>query len=141
MSIRKKDRKMTNGFWKKSKKTGAKRSAPSADIPPMPSWETTVELLYDKQLDSFYHQMVRVIYSKDHAMRYVILKDAKGTLTYQLEEICPFSEEEWQYVCRSDDALPAMWESVSDVGKSIFNTEEDVRKAIQFEPAYRQYFQ
>ena len=47
------------------------------EIPPMPSWETVVEMMYDKHLDAFSDEVVKVIYSKDRSMRYVVLKDEK----------------------------------------------------------------
>ena len=63
-----------------------KRKA-KAPIPPMPSWETVVEMMYDKHLDAFSDEVVKVIYSKDRSMRYVVLKDEKDFFTYQLEAI------------------------------------------------------
>ena len=48
------------------------------EIPPMPSWETVVEMMYDKYLDTFSDEDVKVVYSKDRSMRYVVLKDEKG---------------------------------------------------------------
>ena len=48
-------------------------------VPPMPSWDKIVELLYDKNLDSFCDEVINVLYSKDNSMRYVVLKDEKDT--------------------------------------------------------------
>jgi hypothetical protein len=56
-------------------------------VPPMPSWDTIVELLYDKNLDSFCDEVINVLYSKDNSRRYVVLKDEKDIFTYQLEAI------------------------------------------------------
>ena len=80
------------------------------ETPPMPSWETVVEMMYDKHLDAFSGEVVKVIYSKDRSMRYVILKDEKDFFTYQLEAIYQYDEDEWKYICLHDNALPAMWE-------------------------------
>ncbi len=48
-------------------------------IPPMPSWETIVEIMYDKHLDVFSDEVVKVIYSKDSSMRFVVLKNKKDS--------------------------------------------------------------
>lgn len=107
----------------------------------MPSWDTIVELLYDKNLDSFCDEVINVLYSKDNAMRYVVLKDEKGIFTYQLEAIYQFDEDEWKYICSYDGALPAMWESyLGNVGSSLFANEEDLMKELKSQPEYKQYF-
>ena len=79
-------------------------------VPPMPSWDTIVELLYDKNLDSFCDEVINVLYSKDNSMRYVVLKDEKDIFTYQLEAIYQFDEDEWKYICSYDDSLHDIWE-------------------------------
>ncbi len=38
------------------------------EIPPSPSWETVVEMMYDKHLDAFSDEVVKVIYSKDRSI-------------------------------------------------------------------------
>jgi len=53
------------------------KKKPVVEIPPRPSWETVVEMMYDKHLDAFSDEVVKVIYSKDRSMRYVVLKDEK----------------------------------------------------------------
>ena len=86
--------------------------------PPMHSWETVVEMMYDKYLDAFSDEVVKVIYSKDRWMRYVVLKDEKEFFTYQLEAIYQYDEDEWKYICSHDNVLPAMWEpAISGMGK------------------------
>ena len=91
------------------------------EIPPMHSWETVVEMMYDKYLDAFSDEVVKVIYSKDRWMRYVVLKDEKEFFTYQLEAIYQYDEDEWKYICSHDNVLPAMWEPFRGiVGKSVF---------------------
>ena len=110
-------------------------------VPPMPSWEKIVELLYDKNLDSYCDEVINVLYSKDNSMRYVVLKDEKGIFTFQLEAIYQFDEDEWKYICSNDDALPAMWEPyLGNCGSSLFSNEKDLMKQIKFEPEYKQYF-
>ena len=110
-------------------------------IPPMPSWDKIVELLYDKNLDSFCDEVISVLYSKDNAMRYVVLKDEKGIFTYHLEAIYQFDEDEWKYICSYDDALPAMWELyLGSCGCSRFANEEDLMNDLESQPEYKQYF-
>ena len=112
------------------------------EIPPMPSWETVVEMMYDKHLDAFSDEIAKVIYSKDRSMRYVVLKDEKGLFTYQLEAIYQYDEDEWKYICSHDNALPAMWEPFRGiVGKSFFENMDELLKELNAEPEYKSYFQ
>ena len=108
----------------------------------MPSRETIAEMMHDKQLDAFSNEAVKVIYSKDNSMRYVILKDEKEYFTYQLEAIYQFDKDEWEYICAHNDALPAIWKPFRGiVGKSLFENEEELLKEINEEPEYKQYFE
>ena len=66
-------------------------------VPLMPSWDKIVELLYNKNLDSFCDEVINVLYSKDNSMRYVVLKDEKDIFTYQLEAIYQFDEDVWNF--------------------------------------------
>ena len=110
-------------------------------MPPMPSWDKIVQLLYDKNLDSFCNEVINVLYSKDNSMRFVILKDEKGIFTYHLEEIYQFDEDEWKHICSNDDALPAMWEAyLGNIGGSLFANEEDLMNDLKSQPEYKQYF-
>ena len=54
------------------------------DIPPLPSWETLIEMMHDKNLDAFADEVIEVVYSIDKSMRYVILKNDKGFFTYTM---------------------------------------------------------
>ena len=112
------------------------------EIPSMPSWNTIVEMLHDKHLDGFTDEVVDVIYSKDRSMRYVVLKDDNNIFTYKLEAIYQFDEDEWRFICSHDDnALPAMWEPFRGVaGKSFFESIAELRKELESEPEYKQYF-
>ena len=112
------------------------------ETPLMPSWETVLEMMYDKHLDAFSDEIVKVIYSKDRSMRYVVLKDEKGFFTYQLEAIYQYDEDEWKYICSHDNALPAMWEPFRGiVGKSFFENMDELLKELNAEPEYKSYFQ
>ncbi len=104
-------------------------------------WNKIVETMYDKNLDTFTDEVIQAIYSKDRAMRYVILKDEKGLFTYCFEAIYQFDEDEWKYIFSNKEFLPAMWESpYGTVNNSIFATKEDALKEIYAEPQYKQYF-
>ena len=117
------------------------RKKPNRDIPPMPSWKSIVEMMRDKHLDAFADEVVDVIYSKDSSMRYVILREENGLFTYQLEAIYQYDEDEWQYICSHDNALPAMWEPFRGiVGKSVFESTNELLKELKTEPEYKQYF-
>ena len=112
-----------------------------ASISPMPSWKTVIEMMYDKHLDAFTDEVVDVIYSKDRSMRYVVLKSDNNLLTYQLEAIYQFDEDELKYICSHDNVLPAMWEPFRGiVGKSFFESTEELRKEMESEAEYKQYF-
>ena len=84
---------------------------------------------------------VKVIYSKDRWMRYVVLKDEKEFFTYQLEAIYQYDEDEWKYICSHDNVLPAMWEPFRGiVGKSVFENIDELLNELKAEPEYKQYF-
>lgn len=116
------------------------RKEPLKEFHPMPPWEEIVKMLYDKQLGFFSKEIVRVVYSKDKAMRYIVLKDKKGLFTYHLESIYQFDENEWNYICSDSDALPAIWTVREIGGKSFFSSEEELFKEIKTQPEYKKYF-
>ena len=112
------------------------------EIPAMPPWSEIVEMMKDKHLDAFADEVVRVVYSADKTMRYVVLKDEKGLFTYQLEAIFQYDEDDWKYFYSDKDALPAMWEPISGIAwKSVFENEEELLKEMKEEPEYKQYFE
>lgn len=110
----------------------------TSDMPPL---HKIVEMMYDKYLDAFSDEVIRVVYSKDKTMRYVILKDEKGLFKYCLEAIYQFDEEEWKYIFSDKECLPAMWEPYcGKYRNSIFATENDAMKELKEEPEYKLYF-
>lgn len=123
--------------WYKKLFRNNKQSQP----PPIPLWNEIVEMMYDKDLDSFEDEVVQVIYSKSKSMRYVILRDENNLLTYQLEEIYPFNQDEYYYISANKKELFAMWEPVGNIkSKSIFANKEDLLKEIMSTPEYKQHF-
>ena len=102
----------------------------------MPEWNEIVEMLYDKNLDFLDLTVEKVIYSRDKAKRYVILKSDKGFFSYRLEEIYQLDDEEWSYRC-GFDLTPAFWQEVDNGSKSIFSTLEDALKELEQEAEYK----
>lgn len=117
------------------------RKKPQRKTPSIPEWKEIVEIMYDKHLDAFADEVVKVVYSKEKTMRYVVLKDEKGFFTYQLEAIYQYDKDEWEYIFSSNNALPAMWELFRGItGKSVFSNEKELLKEMKAEPEYKQYF-
>ena len=111
------------------------------DIPLMPTWDAVVDMMYDRQLDSYADKVLRVTYSKDKSMRYVILRNENGLCTYRLEAIYQYNPEEWVYLSVHKDPLPAMWEPIHGVvGKSVFENIDELLTEMEAEPEYKRYF-
>lgn len=104
------------------------------------SYEYIVEILYDKQLDSFLDEVVNVLYSKDKSMRYVILKKKRGILTYLLEKITLYDDDEWGCCYNQEYMVPAMWETCYNWTFSHYENEEDLMSELVHEPEYKYYF-
>ncbi len=116
--------------------------APPAKLPVKPSWDEIVAALYDKNLDAFSREVVRVIYSRDRSIRYVVLKDEKERYTYEIEAIYRWDDDEWAYFHSDGDSVPAQWEPFHGKrGSSFFDSEAELLRELMAEPEYRQYFQ
>ena len=117
------------------------RKARKINTRPMPPWETIVEMMHDEHLHMLADEIVQVIYSKDGAMRYVILKNEKGLLKCELQAVYPLDEDEWKYFCTDEHALPGLWLPFgARNGASYFESMEELWKEVKAEPEYRQYF-
>lgn len=117
------------------------RRTKARSIPAMPSWKTIIKTMYGKQLDAFSDEIVKVIYSHDLSMRYVILKNRKGLFTYQLEAIYLYNDDQWQYICTLDHALPATWQPFTgNAGHSVFENEDDLLREMKTQPEYQNHF-
>ena len=111
------------------------------EVPTMPTWETIVEMMFNQELDCYSAEVVAVLYSKDRSMRYVITKEENGLLSYQLEAIKQYDQEDWKYISAHSGALPAMWETYNDIfRKTIFCHLEELEKELKVEPEFKQYF-
>ncbi len=109
--------------------------------PPLPSWSEAVSVMYNKQLNCFGDELVDVLYTPDKTKRFVLLKSDKGYFRFVYEELHPFTEEEWMYVSRGKNPVPAIWEPPAGwQGSSLFGTLEDTWKELKLSPEYKQYF-
>ena len=108
----------------------------------MPSWEEIVAHMQGKELSFFADTIVRVIDSKDHAKRVIILRSDHGYYKTVYEEIRVWDEDEWNYFYNDPDGYPAYWEPVdSSINtKSFYGTEEDAIQAITESHEYKMYF-
>ena len=73
----------------------------------MPSWDEIVTHMQGKALSFFADTMVRVIVSKDHAKRVIILRSDHGYCKTVYEEIRVWDEDEWNCFCNDPDRYPA----------------------------------
>ena len=107
----------------------------------MPSWEEIVAHMQGKELSFFADTIVRVIDSKDHTKRVIILQSDQRYYKTTYEEIHVWDEDEWNYFCNDPDRYPAYWEPVdSSINtKSFYGTEEDAIKAITDSREYKTY--
>lgn len=105
-----------------------------------PSYEELVEQLYDKELD-YIDEVVRVIYSKDKSMRYVITKNTQDILKYQLEKVYQNDEEDLLYIGINEKVVWGYWMPNGSSDASFFNNIDDLMKAIKWEPTYIEYFE
>ena len=52
-----------------------------------------------------------------------------------------FDEEEWAYICKQENALPAWWKPMDHLcANSFFGTEDDALQALMQEGEYKQHF-
>lgn len=108
----------------------------------MPSWEEIVAHMQGKELSFFADTVVRVIDSKDHDKRVIILRSDHGYYKTVYEEIRVWDEDEWNYFPNDPDRYPAYWEPVdSSINtKSFYGTEDDAIKAITESHEHEMYF-
>ncbi len=113
---------------------------PEADDSVVIPWEKAVEMLYDKQLDTF-SQLIKVIYSKDKSMRYVVFKDDRGLLSYELEAIYPYDDNANKTVRMCGDEVSAYWTTYEvRKGNSFFDNQKELLAQIESEHEFKQYF-
>ena len=108
----------------------------------MPSWEEIVAHMQGKELSFFADTIVRVIDSKDHAKRVIILRSDHGYYKTVYEEICVWDEDEWLYCSSDPNSYPAYWEQVDSSinSKSFYGTEDEAIHAVSESHEYKMYF-
>ena len=109
----------------------------------IPSWEEIVTHMQGKELSFFADTIVRVIDSKDHAKRVIILRSDHGYYKTVYEEIRVYDEDEWVYFCNDPNCYPAWWEPVNSSinTKSFYSSEADALREVKTTPEYTAYFE
>ena len=118
-----------------------KTNRPSSPVP-MPTWEETVEIMYDRDIQSSYtREIIRVIYSADRAMRYLVIRNNDSALFYyELERLYQYDAFEWQYFGKQENALPGYWAPDNCPIRSIFDSVDLLMNELTKEPDYIAYF-
>ena len=108
----------------------------------MPSWDESVTHMQGKELSFFTDTIVRVIVSKDHAKRVIILRSDHGYYKAIYEEIHVWDVDEWLYCSSDPNRYPAYWEQVDSSinGKSFYGTEDEAIHAVSESHEYKMYF-
>ena len=110
-------------------------------VPPKPSWQEIVELMHDKSLSSYLDEIVKVIYSANNEKRAIFFKSEHGFYYYSIEQLIEFDDEEWAYIAREPDALPAMWTPpMQTSARSMFGTEQEAWNDFIISPEYKSDF-
>lgn len=116
-----------------------KKSGKGSKPVPLPPWEQTVEKMRGV-FPSYDSEILKAVYSLNGDRRFIVLKSEQGCITYLLEQLIQYDEDEYNYFLMTDsDASPADWQCVSR-GKSLFDTEAEALRQMESEPQYRAYF-
>ena len=108
----------------------------------MPSWDEIVTHMQGKELSFFTDTIVRVIVSKDHTKRVIILRSDHGYYKVVYEEIHVWDEDEWLYCSSDPNGYPAYWEQLGSSinSKSFYGTEAEAIHAVSESHEYKMYF-
>lgn len=109
-----------------------------------PARDEIIQMMFDKDLDSWNGEVQNVIYSIDKTKRFVILKN-KNVYKYTFQEIHFFDYDEYAWFCADslepNKVMPAYWESEDTAGAySFFGTLEETMKNMCLDPNYITYF-
>ena len=97
--------------------------------------------MYEKSPSGFTDdEIVKVIYSADREKRLILFKSNALSYHYRMERLKAFDDEEWAFVSRDPDALPAIWEAFGYAGLSLFGTEQEAWRELSVTPEYKTYF-
>ena len=115
---------------------------PKQTVPERPSWEEIVDSMQGKELHYLGCSIVRMIPSKDRSRRIIILKSENGYFKIKYEELCPYDEEEWVYLCNVAEGRYANWNPVGSTLNSVsfYGTEADAMQVVLNAPEYKKYF-
>ena len=119
-----------------------KKNKKNDSIPSIPPFSEIVEMMYDKSLSfSEDWQVIKVIYNEEKTKRFIVLKNIKGYFKYTYEELYVLDEEEWMYICKQENAVPAWWNPMDrSFAYSFFGTEDEALTMLIQEREYKQYF-
>lgn len=104
------------------------------------SMSEIAERMYNKSLDCFTDEVLKVIYSESKTERYVILKNENGIIHFVFEKIELYDDNELDFAYGNPVFPPAYWNGF-DTPSSFYGTLEDALNNLKFEPKYRQYFE
>ena len=109
----------------------------------IPSWDEVVTHMQDKGLSFSSDTIARIIHSKDHSKRVIILRSDHGYFKTVYEEICVWDEDEWNYFYNNPTGYPAYWNLAESSinSNSFYGTEEDAIKAIAESYEYKMFFE
>ena len=97
--------------------------------------------MYDKSLSGFSDEIIKVIYSNNKEKRVILFKSENGFYYYSIEHLVEFDDEEWAYIAKEPDALPAMWmTAIHTSARSMFGTEHEAWNDFTISPEYKYDF-
>ncbi len=109
---------------------------------PLPPWEEIIEMCYDKQLDCYGDEVVKVIYSKPKDFRAIILKASTGIYTVSYEKLYPWdSDNEYEMFEYWSGGLPGCWEPFCDgsfATSSFYDTLKTAEKEVFSMPQFQE---
>ncbi|MBR5768802.1 MAG: hypothetical protein IKX98_01705 [Clostridia bacterium] len=112
-------------------------------VPPRPSWEETVDIMYNKSINGYTDDVaIKVIYSANRERRFIIFKRKDNLYYYLYEYLDPLDDLEWSWASAAPDPLPAIWASSQGIpDRSIFGTEQEAWNDLITTPEYHAYFE
>lgn len=103
------------------------------------TWDETVKIMRNEDLDNRADKVIDVIFSLDSAHRFVILKSDDNYLTYLFESLKVYEDE--IFMSSFDDNPSAFWAPQNNEGKHIFDDMETLMRELTATPEYKLYFE
>ena len=131
-----------NGIVKFIRSLFPRKDSAQTPVRPLPPRSEIVKMMHERSpsvpTDT---EIVKVIYSADQEKRVIITRNRKhGFYQFRMERLCAWDDEEWLFISRSPDALPAMWTDFGNTGISFFGTEQEAWNELVNTPDYKKYF-